>query len=190
MNLPNKLTIFRIILIPVFLIFINLGTKLGILLSLIIFIIASITDQLDGFIARKYNLITDFGKFMDPLADKLLVLSAFVTFVELDLISSLPVVIIICRELLVTGLRLIVVSKSGKVISADIYGKLKTVFQIMAVIFIISKFYLINFGVYHIKLIKITMWGSDITFYICVLLAVLSGWDYINKNIKCLKETL
>lgn len=190
MNLPNKLTIFRIFLIPLFLIFINLGTKLGILSSLIIFIIASITDQLDGFIARKYNLITDFGKFMDPLADKLLVLSAFITFVELDLISSFYVVIIVCRELLVTGIRLIVVSKSGKVISADIYGKLKTVFQIIAVVSMILKFYLVNFEIQRVKLIAFTNWFSDITFYICVVLAILSGWDYINKNIKCLKETL
>ena len=98
MNLPNKLTLFRIILIPVFLVFINFNTEIGVLGALITFTIASITDQLDGYIARKYNLITDFGKFMDPLADKLLVSAAFISFIELNLVNAIPVIIIILKE--------------------------------------------------------------------------------------------
>lgn len=190
MNLPNKLTIFRVFLIPLFLIFINIDTKIGVLGALITFIVASITDQLDGFIARKYNLITDFGKFMDPLADKLLVLSALISFIELNLVSALPVIIIVFRELIITGIRLIIVSKSGKVIAADMYGKLKTVFQIIAVIFILLKLYLVNFLPSYTTLTTSVMWIADITFYICVLLTILSGWDYIKKNLKTLKEIL
>ena len=190
MNLPNKLTIFRVFLIPLFLIFINIDTKIGVLGAFVTFIIASITDQLDGFIARKYNLITDFGKFMDPLADKLLVLSALISFIELNLVNALPVIIIVSRELIITGIRLIIVSKSGKVIAADTYGKLKTVFQIIAVIFILLKLYLINFVQNYTPLTTSIMWIADITFYICVLLTILSGWDYIKKNLKALKEIL
>lgn len=186
MNLPNKLTIFRIFLIPVFLFFINQGTKIGVIASLITFIIASITDQLDGYIARKHNLITDFGKFMDPLADKLLVISAFITFVELGLIKSFLVVIIVFREILITGIRLVIVNSSGKVIAADIYGKFKTVFQILSVIFISIKLYLSMIPSESIYINFI----ADTTFYICVVLTVLSGFDYIIKNFKCLKETL
>ena len=154
MNLPNKLTIFRVLLIPVFLILLNLNSKIGVLGALTVFIIASITDQLDGYIARKYKLITDFGKFMDPLADKLLVLAAFVSFVD-----------------------------------ANIYGKLKTVFQILAIIFLLIELYLINFvsNSFFISVIQVI---ADATFYLCVILTVLSGWDYVRKNIKVLKESL
>lgn len=190
MNLPNKLTLFRIFLIPIFLIFINFGTALGAIISLVIFIIASITDQLDGFIARKYNLITDFGKFMDPLADKLLVISAFITFVDLGLVKSIPVIIIVFREIVITGIRLVIVSSSGKVIAADIYGKFKTIFQILAVIFIILKLYLKMINHQSLILNNSVNFIADITFYICVILTVFSGLDYIIKNFKCLKETL
>ena len=187
MNLPNKLTIFRVFLIPIFLIFLNMNTEMTTLGALFIFIIASITDQLDGYIARKYNLITDFGKFMDPLADKLLVASAFISFVDLKLISSIPVIIIISREFIVTGIRLILASKNGKVIAANTFGKFKTVFQIISIILIMFELYLS----------KISLTGSffnyvklfaDVSFYVCVILTVLSGLDYISKNYKSLKE--
>lgn len=187
MNLPNKLTIFRIFLIPIFIILINIQTKTGILGALIVFIIASITDQLDGHIARKYNLITNFGKLMDPLADKLLVSAAFISFVEFGLINSFLVVIIISREFIVTGIRLVLASENGKVISANSYGKLKTVFQIISVIFINLKFYHIKFGLPYGEYIGLI---GDVTFYLCVLLTIISGFDYIIKNLKGLKEVL
>lgn len=190
MNLPNKLTLFRIILIPVFLVFINFNTEIGVLGALITFIIASITDQLDGYIARKYNLITDFGKFMDPLADKLLVSAAFISFIELNLVSAIPVIIIIFREFIITGIRLVLSSKGGKVIAANTYGKLKTVFQIISIIFILLKLYLMNFNIQNYYIVDLVQLIGDITFYMCVFLTILSGWDYISKNIKSLKEIL
>ncbi len=193
MNLPNKLTLFRIILVPIFIIFMNFDTQIGILGALTVFIIASITDQLDGYIARKYNLITDFGKFMDPLADKLLVSSAFISFVEFGVVRSVPVIIIIFREFIITGIRLVLSSQSGKVVAANIYGKLKTIFQILSVIFILVELYLTRFGVLVSRgylLVDIIHFISYIMFYVCVVLTVLSGIDYIIKNLKSLKETL
>ena len=189
MNLPNKLTIFRIVLIPVFLVFININTEIAVLGALITFILASITDQLDGYIARKYNLITDFGKFMDPLADKLLVSAAFISFIDLNLVNSVAVIIIISREFIITGIRLVLASKNGKVVAANTYGKIKTVFQIISIIFILLELYLtkVHTSVNFINYIKLT---ADVTFYICVFLTILSGWDYINKNIKGLKEIM
>ena len=189
MNLPNKLTIFRIFLIPVFLIFMSLRTSTGFLLSLIVFVIASFTDQLDGYIARKYNLITDFGKFMDPLADKLLVSSAFILFVDLGLINAIPVIIIIFREFIITGIRLIITSKNGKVISANMYGKIKTVFQIISIILILLNLYLIscNFSGNFILFLDLF---SKVMFYLCVFFTILSGVDYVYKNINHLKEVM
>lgn len=189
MNLPNKLTVLRVLMIPVFLILLNLNSKMGVLGALIIFILASITDQLDGYIARKYNLITDFGKFMDPLADKLLVSAAFISFVDLNMVEPILVIVIISREFIITGIRLVLSTKSGEVVAANIYGKLKTVFQILAIIFLLIELYLINFvsGSYFMNVVQII---ADATFYLCVILTVLSGWDYIRKNIKILKESL
>lgn len=193
MNLPNKLTLFRIVLIPLFLIFINFDTQIGILLALVTFVVASITDQLDGYIARKYNLISDFGKFMDPLADKLLVSAAFISFIELGLVGAVPVIIIIFREFIITGIRLVLSSKGGKVIAANTYGKFKTVFQILAIIFILIEIYLAGFEIVSIhsySIISYISFVADITFYICVILTILSGVDYIVKNFKSLKEIL
>ena len=151
MNLANRLTIFRIILVPIMVIIPFLGIQgdvLGIPISYLIidliFIIASITDKLDGYIARSRNQVTTFGKFLDPLADKILVLSALVILVEYGKIPSWIPIIVLAREFIVSGYRLIAVEKGGKVISASIWGKLKTVTQMIGIIFaFLDKF---NFG--------------------------------------------
>lgn len=143
MNLANKLTIFRIILVPIMAIipYLNLqgdfmGLSLTYFLMLLIFIIASITDKLDGYIARSRNQVTTFGKFLDPLADKILVLTAMVLLVELRKIPAWIPIIVLAREFLVSGYRLIAVEKGGQVIAASIWGKLKTVTQMLAIILI------------------------------------------------------
>ena len=132
MNLPNKLTLFRIFLIPVFILVMLFNIPSKYLIACVIFIVASITDAMDGHIARKHNLITDFGKFMDPLADKLLVISALICMIEVDLVSSWMVIIIVARELTVSILRAIAAA-DGKVIAASGGGKLKTISQMIAI---------------------------------------------------------
>lgn len=141
MNLPNKLTIFRMILVPIMVIIPFLGIKtevLGIPLTYIIidliFIIASITDKLDGYLARKNNQVTTFGKFLDPLADKILVLAAMMMLVEMAKLPAWIPIIVLAREFIVSGYRLVAVEKGGKVIAASKWGKLKTVTQMIAII--------------------------------------------------------
>ena len=141
MNLPNKLTIFRIILVPIMVIIPFFGIKtefLGIpvewLIMDFIFILASMTDKLDGYLARKNNEVTTFGKFLDPLADKILVLVAMIMLVEMGKLPSLIPIIVLAREFMVSGYRLIAVEKGGKVIAASKWGKLKTVTQMIAII--------------------------------------------------------
>ena len=143
LNLANKLTIFRIILVPIMVIipYLNLqGSFYGLPYTyfwmLLIFIVASITDKLDGYIARSRKQVTTFGKFLDPLADKILVLSALILLVELDKIPAWIPIIVLAREFLVSGYRLVAVEKGGKVIAASIWGKLKTVTQMLAIILI------------------------------------------------------
>ena len=141
MNLANKLTIFRIILVPIMVIIPFLGIK-GEILEIpitylvmdLIFIIASITDKLDGYIARSRNQVTTFGKFLDPLADKILVLTAMIMLVEMNKLPAWIPVIVLSREFIVSGYRLIAVEKGGKVIAASVWGKLKTVTQMIAII--------------------------------------------------------
>ena len=133
MNLPNKLTLFRIFLIPVFIIVMMMNIPSKFLIACIIFIVASITDAMDGHIARKYNLVTDFGKFMDPLADKLLVIAALTSMIEFKLVAAWMVFIIVARELTVSILRAIAAA-DGKVIAASGGGKLKTISQMVAII--------------------------------------------------------
>ena len=141
MNLPNKLTLFRIILVPIMVIvsFFDIpGSFLGISTTMwimeLIFIIASITDKLDGYLARKNNQVTNFGKFLDPIADKILVVAAMILFVEMGRLPAWIPIIVIFREFAVSGYRLIAVQNSGKVIAANIWGKLKTVTQMIAII--------------------------------------------------------
>lgn len=135
MNLPNKLTLLRVLLIPLFVLFLLWQfTEFNVLIALVVFVIASLTDMLDGKIARKQHLITDFGKFLDPLADKALVMAALVVFVELKWCGSVPVMIILFREFMVSALRLVVKSGDGVVIAAGWFGKLKTAFTMVAIV--------------------------------------------------------
>ena len=176
MNLPNKLTIFRVILIPFFIIALLVpGIPAGNWIALAIFIVASLTDLLDGKIARKYNLVTNFGKFMDPLADKLLVCSALICLVELSRIPSWMVVIIIAREFTISGFRLIA-ADNGVVIAASYWGKFKTTFQMIVVCLMIA-----NIPVLSLLTTVIT--------WIAVILTVVSLVDYLVKNKDVMKET-
>ncbi|MDK2802028.1 MAG: CDP-diacylglycerol--glycerol-3-phosphate 3-phosphatidyltransferase [Oscillospiraceae bacterium] len=180
MNLPNKLTVSRILLCPFFVFFILLKDfKYNYILALIIFIIASITDAIDGKIARKRNLITNFGKLMDPLADKLLVISGFISFISLGLASSYLVIIIIARELLVTSLRLLSLEK-GVVIEAGKYGKLKTIIQMVSIICIISIAALPSIGI-NISIDSIKIFASFFM-YASTIITIFSGIDYMYKN--------
>ena len=181
MNLPNKLTILRIILIPFFVFFmVTSFVPYSNIIGTLIFIVASITDTLDGKIARKYNLITNFGKFMDPLADKMLVSSAFICLVDIHRIPSWIVIIIIAREFLISGFRL-VASDNGIVIAASYWGKFKTTFQMLAIIMLCFNFN--SDGsmpfVYYIEQILI---------YVALFLTIISAVDYMVKNIDVLKE--
>ena len=172
MNLPNKLTLLRICLIPVFVILMLSQVSNFFLISCIIFIIASITDFLDGKIARKYNLVTDFGKFMDPLADKLLVLSAFICMIEYDLVAGWMVIIIVARELTVSILRAIA-ADNGKVIAASGGGKIKTTSQMIAIILL-----LIGANYSNSQIVFV----GTIAMYIATIFTLYSGIDYLYKN--------
>ncbi len=177
MNLPNKLTILRVILIPFFVFFLlyQKGESMAFrYVAVIIFIIASLTDLLDGKIARKYNLVTNFGKFMDPLADKLLVCSALICLIELGQIPAWMVIIIISREFIISGFRL-VASDNGVVIAASYWGKFKTTFQMIAVILLIVK-------------IPALSLVTSLCLWIALALTVISLVDYILKNHKVLTE--
>lgn len=175
MNLPNKLTLFRIFLIPVFIIVMMINIPNKFLIACMIFIIASVTDAMDGHIARKYNLITDFGKFMDPLADKLLVISALTTMIEFDLVAAWMVIIIVARELTVSILRAIAAA-DGKVIAASSGGKLKTISQMIAIVVL-----LLAAETGNVLLLD----TGKIIILIATLLTLYSGWEYIyiNRNL-------
>ena len=176
MNLPNKLTTFRVILIPFFVFFLisPFFDGYGNYIALAIFIIASLTDMADGKIARKYNLVTNFGKFMDPLADKLLVCSAMICLVDLKLIPVWVVLIIIAREFIISGFRL-VASDNGIVIAASYWGKFKTTFQMIGVVLLIFNIPALS------TLTTIIVW-------IALALTVISLVDYIVKNAGVLTE--
>ena len=191
MNLANKLTIFRIILVPIMVIIPMLNLKgeyfnvpITYLLIDLIFIIASITDKLDGYIARSRNQVTSFGKFLDPIADKILVLSAMIMLVELERLPSWIPIIILFREFAVSGYRLVVASNDGEVVAASRWGKLKTVTQMVAVIFA----YLNTGDLFE------CFWGSmqginiafnfieSVMMIICVFSTCFSGWDYLKNG--------
>ncbi len=185
MNLPNKLTILRVILVPVFLVFLLIDSiPLNFLWATIVFAVSSITDTLDGHIARKHNLITNFGKFLDPLADKILVLSALISFIKLGLSGAVPVIIVVAREFLVTSIRL-VAAADGTVIAASIYGKIKTVIQMFSIVAIlimltVNSFVTLNFD---IELV------SNILMWVTAAITVISGIDYLIKNKSCIDTT-
>lgn len=179
MNLPNKLTMLRVILIPFFVFFLLTDfVPYTHIIALAIFIVASLTDMLDGKIARKYNLITNFGKFMDPLADKLLVCSAMICLIELGMLPSWVVVIIIAREFIISGFRLIA-SDNGVVIAASYWGKFKTVSQMAMVIVLILELDFVHPVLYIIGIVLI---------WVALALTVISLIDYIVKNKDVLKE--
>ncbi|QSZ26371.1 CDP-diacylglycerol--glycerol-3-phosphate 3-phosphatidyltransferase [Aceticella autotrophica] len=172
MNLANKITITRLLMIPIFIIILLSDLNCKNILSAVFFALASLTDKLDGYVARKYNQITSLGKFMDPLVDKVMVSSALIALIQLGRIESWIVIIILAREFIVTGLRTVAANK-GIVIAANIYGKYKTTFQIIAVILLMLNNYpfsLINFPL------------STIMVYLALITTVFSGIDYIIKS--------
>lgn len=207
MNLANKLTIFRMILVPVFVVVGYIGMLGGITgefleipiylwIMNIIFIVASITDKLDGYIARSRNMVTTFGKFLDPLADKILVLSALVMLVEFGKIPAWIPIIVLAREFLVSGYRLVAVEKGGKVIAASVWGKLKTVTQMIAIILVfidknnfadcISYFggnMELSLGALILNIITTAL------LTISVIATIFSGYDYLKKGKDLFKDT-
>ncbi len=197
MNLPNKLTILRILLVPIMVIIpylkiqgVFLDIPISFLIMELIFIIASITDKLDGTIARKRNLVTTLGKFLDPIADKILVLAALIILVELGKIPGWIPIIVLFREFVVSGYRLIAVGNGGKVIAASILGKLKTVTQMIAIILAF-----IDIGTFF-EFTKGTLSGwhlivnalMSIMMIVSVIATIFSGYDYIKDGKDLLKE--
>ena len=177
MNLPNKLTILRVIMIPFFvaaLLYDGGANQNMRYVAAALFIIASLTDMLDGKIARKYNLVTNFGKFMDPLADKLLVCSALICMIELRELPAWMVIIIISREFIISGFRL-VASDKGVVIAAGYWGKFKTTFQMVMIVLMIADIPVLSL------VTTIVMWAA-------LILTVVSLVDYLVKNKDCLKD--
>lgn len=173
MNIANKFTVARIVLIPVFILTMLINFKYHIEISLLLFVLCSITDYIDGYLARKLNLISDFGKFLDPLADKLLTSAAFILLIEMGRIPGWVVFVIIAREFAVTGLRGIAASHDNNVIAASIYGKVKTVLQMVTIIILLLNnwpFSLINLPV------------DQVAIYVTMIVTFLSGADYFWKS--------
>lgn len=187
MNLPNKLTVLRILLTFIFIIFISLNGLAPKIIAFFIFIIASLTDYYDGYLARRNNQVTDFGKLMDPIADKILILSAFLAFVQMQLIGAWMVIVIFSREVLITGLRIFAISR-GKVLEAEAAGKHKTVSQMVATflifIFIIFKEMLLKFYSWGQTIDYIFRIGIFVLMLITVSLTVISGLSYLWRNRK------
>lgn len=191
MNLPNKITISRIFLIPLFIIVLTIDFNWGSinigentlpvtqLVAALIFIFASLTDWLDGYIARKYNLITTMGKFLDPLADKLLVSAAFIMLIELGIAPAWIIIVIISREFAITGFRL-VASGEGVVLSASSMGKLKTVAQILAIALLMLNNFPFSYTGIPVDMIML---------YIALIFTVWSGLDYFIKNWEVMKDS-
>lgn len=187
MNLPNKITISRILMIPFFILIMSVDFGWGMMsvfgtdmpvehfVGALLFIVASTTDWIDGYIARKYNLVTNFGKFLDPLADKLLVSAALILLVELELAPAWIVIAIICREFAVTGLRLIL-AETGEVVAANTLGKIKTWTQIIAIAVLL---------LHNALFESIGIPFGDIMLWTALFFTLWSGWDYfkLNKNV-------
>lgn len=210
MNLPNKLTVFRMILVPIFIIVGYIGILGGLDLTTtfiimdVIFIIASITDKLDGTIARKNNLVTNFGKFLDPIADKILVISALVMLVEFGKLPAWIPIVVIAREFLVSGYRLIAVQSNGKVIAANIWGKLKTVTQMVGIALVfIDKHNFFDFAIRTgsksealVTSLKVYMTTGEFVFNIitsglmavAIIATIFSGWTYLKEGKDLLKD--
>ncbi len=196
MNLPNKLTVLRILLVPFFVVSLLIPFPHHYLVSCLIFIIASITDCLDGKLARKRNLVTDFGKFADPLADKILVISAFVCFIALGITGPVMVIIVLIREFTITSIRLVAASQ-GKVVAANIWGKVKTVSQIIAICGVLLGHYvleLVNLSVIPLNpeinasFTYYIFAGGEILLWISTVFAVISGVIYVADNKGVIKD--
>lgn len=191
MNLPNKITLARIFLVPVVVLFMLIKVEFGgievsgiylsynELLATFIFIIAASTDGLDGYIARKRKLVTNLGKFLDPLADKLLVTAALISLVQMQRLGAWVAIIIISREFAVTGLRLVAAAE-GNVIAASKLGKIKTVTQIIAITLLMLNNF--PFEILHIPIATLMIWAA-------VIATLISGIDYFNKNMHIIKKT-
>lgn len=180
MNLPNKLTLLRVILVPVFMAFMMLDDLWATWAALFVFAAASLTDMLDGKIARSRNLVTNFGKFADPLADKMLTTAAFLIFMAKDITGPWPLFIILTREFAVSGVRLVAAAE-GNVIAASFWGKFKTVTQMLSIIA-----GLLLLGIPTIPL-DVTSRVTSILIWISVFFTIISGIEYIAKNRKLLK---
>lgn len=180
MNLANKITLFRVLLVPIFLLVLYSSIDNNVIISGIIFVIASLTDMLDGYIARSQNLVTSFGKFVDPLADKVLTSAALIALVDMGQISGWIVVVIIAREFTVTGFRVLAASE-GVTIAASPWGKIKTITQLIAIILFLFNNYPFSYLGIRADLIMI---------YIALFFTIVSGIDYIvkNKNIIDMKD--
>ncbi len=198
MNLANKLTIFRMILVPIMVIFAYLpiggnvyGVAIPMIIMDVIFIIASITDKLDGYIARSRNQVTTFGKFLDPLADKILVLTAMVILVEKAKLPAWIPVIVLAREFIVSGFRLVAVEKGGIVIAASVWGKLKTVTQMIALIFAFVDvggfFTFVSGGLTGGHLVINII--SSVMMAISTVATIFSGWNYVWGGRNLFKES-
>lgn len=173
-NIPNALTVGRILVIPIFILLLTVWKDaLSHYLAAIIFALASVTDYLDGYLARKWQVVTNFGKFADPMADKILVMTAFIMLVELGFAPAWVVAIIICRELAVTGLRLLLVENGGTVLAAAMLGKIKTFSQMFAIIFLLLHWNLLG----------------QITLYIALFFTLYSGYDYFKGASYLFKDT-
>lgn len=198
MNTPNKLTVFRMILVPIIVIisFINIpvdvyGIPLTFIIMDLVFIIGALTDKLDGYLARKNNQITNFGKFLDPIADKILVISAMLILVEAGKLPAWIPIIIITREFAVSGYRLIAVEQNGKVIPANIWGKLKTVTQMIAII--LAFIDVDSFGDIFVKQMDVIPFILNlivtILMIVCVIATIFSGYEYLKGGKDLLKDT-
>ncbi|MBZ4671933.1 MAG: CDP-diacylglycerol/glycerol-3-phosphate3-phospha tidyltransferase [Deferribacteraceae bacterium] len=170
-NLPNQLTMLRVILIPAFLIFLYFDRPMTNIIAAVIFTVASLTDFIDGYLARKYNIVTDLGKILDPVADKILVASSLIALMELGRVEGVVVILLLSRDFAVGALRDLSASK-GKIIAAGFSGKLKTVFQMIAVGFLIYKNNLIGIDIFFI---------GKILIYLSVVLSIYSGVEYYIK---------
>lgn len=191
MNLPNKLTVLRILLVPFFVAALLIDFPLNNLVALALFGAASLTDMFDGKIARKRGLITDFGKFADPLADKILVISALLCFVQLGLCDCVAVIIVLFREFVVTSIRLIAAAK-GKVIAANMWGKVKTVTQIVAIVCVLVMQTVLDLGGLGVQLPaalpQIFTVIGEVLIWISTFFAVISGVVYVAQNRQFISE--
>ena len=185
MNTPNKLTIARIIATPLFMAALMIEFPYHYTVALVLFIAASLTDMIDGNLARKYNLVTDFGKFLDPLADKMLTTAAFLGFIKMGIGWQITWIafIVLFREFMVSSIRLVVVSSGGKVIAANMWGKCKTVSQMLGIIFALFSYALIaDFGINNAVFVDICNIIISVLFWISAVLCIISGAIYLIES--------